>query len=143
MELPTTAAYIITVAVAGPALVELGVPELYAHLFVFWYALLCTITPPVCGNVFIAAGLAQTAWLPVAWRSMQLGIGLFILPLGFIANPAMLMISTTPLLTLAAALKVGLGVWLFSAAAINPRRQWWVPPVGALAGGVTIFAFGI
>lgn len=142
MELPTTAAYIITVAVAGPALVELGVPELYAHLFVFWYALLCTITPPVCGNVFIAAGLAQTAWLPVAWRSMQLGIGLFILPLGFIANPSMLTIASAPLLALAASLKVGLGVWMFSAAAINPKRKWWVPPLGALAGGVAIFAFG-
>jgi TRAP-type uncharacterized transport system fused permease subunit len=81
--------------------VELGVPDLYAHLFVFWYALLCTITPPVCGNVFIAAGLAQTAWLPVAWRAMQLGIGLFILPLGFIANPSMLTISAAPLLALA------------------------------------------
>ena len=77
-------------AIRSYYVVELGVPELYAHLFVFWYALLCTITPPVCGNVFIAAGLANTAWLPVAWRSMQLGIGLFILPLGFIANPSML-----------------------------------------------------
>lgn len=143
MELPTTAAYIITVAVAGPALVDLGLPELYAHLFVFWYALLCTITPPVCGNVFIAAGIANTAWLPVAWRSMQLGIGLFILPLGFVANPAMLQLGSAPLLALAASLKVGLGVWLFSAAAINPLRRWWVSPLGALAGGVLIFGFGI
>ncbi|MBN2752211.1 MAG: TRAP transporter large permease subunit, partial [Rhodospirillaceae bacterium] len=143
MELPTTAAYIITVAVAGPALVDLGLPELYAHLFVFWYALLCTITPPVCGNVFIAAGLANTAWLPVAWRSMQLGIGLFILPLGFVANPSMLLISTAPLLAILASVKVGMGVWLFSTAAINPMRQWWVPIVGTVAGGLMIFAFGI
>ncbi len=143
MELPTTAAYIITVAVAGPALVELGVPDLYAHLFVFWYALLCTITPPVCGNVFIAAGLADTAWLPVAWRAMQLGIGLFVVPLGFIANPAMLLLGSAPLLAVAASLKVGFGVWLVSAAAINPYRRWWVPPLGALAGGVVIFGFGI
>ena len=143
MELPTTAAYIITVAVAGPALTSLGLPELYAHLFAFWYALLCTITPPVCGNVFIAAGLAQTAWLPVAWRAMQLGIGLFILPLGFIANPSMLMMSSHPLLALAATLKVGLGVWLFSAAVINPHRQWWVLPAAGLAGGLVLFTFGI
>ena len=59
MEVPTTAAYVICVSVAGPALQELGLPVLQAHLFVFWYALLSTITPPVCGTVFIAAGMAE------------------------------------------------------------------------------------
>ena len=78
MELPTTAAYVICIAVAGPALVALGLPELYAHMFVFWYALLCTITPPVCGNVFIAAGIANTPWLPVAGNALRIGIGLFL-----------------------------------------------------------------
>jgi TRAP-type uncharacterized transport system fused permease subunit len=48
MEVPTTAAYVICVSVAGPALQELGMAPLHAHLFVFWYALLSTITPPVC-----------------------------------------------------------------------------------------------
>ena len=81
MELPTTAAYLICVSVAGPALVELGLPELYAHLFVFWYALLCTITPPVCGNVFIAAGIARAPWFATALRSMSVGLGLFIVPM--------------------------------------------------------------
>ncbi|WP_339853643.1 TRAP transporter fused permease subunit, partial [uncultured Nisaea sp.] len=50
MEVPTTAAYVICISVAGPALQELGLPPLTAHLFVFWYALLSTITPPVCGT---------------------------------------------------------------------------------------------
>ncbi|MFP3441294.1 TRAP transporter large permease subunit, partial [Pantoea sp. SIMBA_133] len=57
MEVPTTAAYVICVSVAGPALISLGLEPLLAHLFVFWYALLSTITPPVCGGVFIAAGM--------------------------------------------------------------------------------------
>ena len=57
MEVPTTAAYVICVSVAGPALQKLGLEPLHAHLFVFWYALLSTITPPVCGTVFIAAGM--------------------------------------------------------------------------------------
>ncbi len=56
MEVPTTAAYVICVSVAGPALTQLGLEPLQAHLFVFWFALLSTITPPVCGAVFIAAG---------------------------------------------------------------------------------------
>lgn len=122
LELPTTAAYVICAAVAAPALTDMGVPDLYAHLFVFWYALLCTITPPVCGNVFIAAGIAQTPWLPVAGNAMRLGLGLFIVPVGVIANPALLQIAATPLLALAATVKIGVGLWLVSYAIIGVRR---------------------
>lgn len=126
MELPTTAAYVICAAVAAPALVGLGVPELYAHLFVFWYALLCTITPPVCGNVFIAAGIAQTPWLPVAGTAMRLGVGLFIVPLGFIANPALLELAAAPVAALLAAIKIAAGLWLISYAVIGgPRERLW------------------
>ena len=59
MEVPTTAAYVICVSVAGPALISLGLEPLQAHLFVFWFALLSTITPPVCGTVFIASGMVN------------------------------------------------------------------------------------
>jgi TRAP transporter 4TM/12TM fusion protein len=123
MELPTTAAYVICAAVAAPALVELGVPELYAHLFVFWYALLCTITPPVCGNVFIAAGIAQTPWLPVAGNAMRLGIGLFIVPLGFIANPDLLQLAAAPLSALLAMAKLAVGLYLIAFAVIGGVRK--------------------
>jgi TRAP transporter 4TM/12TM fusion protein len=143
MELPTTAAYIIAVAVAGPALIELGLPDLYAHMFVFWYALLCTITPPVCGNVFIAAGIAQTPWIPVSLRAMQLGIGLFIVPLGFVANPSLLSLVTDPIMAVLASLKVGLGVWLISFAAIDPYRRWWSRPISVVLGAAVIFFGGI
>jgi len=87
MEVPTTAAYVICVSVAGPALIDLGLEPLQAHLFVFWFALLSTITPPVCGAVFIAAGMIGENWLKVAFSAMALGIGLYIIPLGMIANP--------------------------------------------------------
>lgn len=87
MEVPTTAAYVICVSVAGPALIDLGLEPLQAHLFVFWFALLSTITPPVCGAVFIAAGMVGENWLKVAASAMALGIGLYIIPLGMIANP--------------------------------------------------------
>jgi TRAP-type uncharacterized transport system fused permease subunit len=118
MELPTTAAYVICAAVAAPALVGMGVPDLYAHLFVFWYALLCTITPPVCGNVFIAAGIARTPWLPVAGNAMRLGVGLFIVPLGFIANPALLELAAAPL-DAGGDGKDRRGLWLISYAVIG------------------------
>ena len=143
MELPTTAAYVICIAVAGPALVELGLPELQAHMFVFWYALLCTITPPVCGNVFIAAGIAITPWLPVAGNALRIGVGLFLVPLGFIANPSLLLVLESPALAFLAMAKVGLGIWLLSFVAIDMGRRP-LPALGALVGGVVLlFFFGI
>jgi TRAP transporter 4TM/12TM fusion protein len=141
MELPTTAAYVICIAVAGPALIALGLPPLHAHMFVFWYALLCTITPPVCGNVFIASTIAQTPWLPVALRAMRIGLGLFVVPLGFIANPSMLGALTDPWAALAATIKVGIGIWFLSYGFIADTPIW--KRLGAFAiGGAIVFAYG-
>jgi len=84
MEVPTTAAYIICVSVAGPALIDMGLDVLLVHLFVFWFALLSTITPPVCGTVFIASGMVNENWIKVSITSMTLGIGLYFIPLGMI-----------------------------------------------------------
>ncbi len=142
MELPTTAAYVICIAVAGPALEKLGLSPLQAHLFVFWYALLCTITPPVCGNVFIAASIADTPWLPVAWRAMRLGSGLFIVPLGFVANPSMLAILTDPWMALAATAKVGLGLYFISYALIGGQTPAWKLGGSFLLGMGLVFLFG-
>ncbi len=96
MEVPTTAAYVICVSVAGPALMKLGLDPLQAHLFVFWFALLSTITPPVCGAVFIAAGMIEENWLKVAMTAMSLGLGLYLIPLGMITWPALIKLPTDP-----------------------------------------------
>jgi TRAP-type uncharacterized transport system fused permease subunit len=116
------------------------VPELYAHLFVFWYALLCTITPPVCGNVFIAAAIAQTPWLPVAGNAMRLGVGLFVVPLAFIANPALLELAADPLGALTAMAQIALGLWLISYAVIGAVRErlWEAMRVVALPAGLGV-----
>ncbi|MGY6633985.1 MAG: TRAP transporter permease [Alkalilacustris sp.] len=143
MELPTTAAYVICVAVAGPALVALGLPELYAHLFVFWYALLCTITPPVCGNVFIAAGIAKAPWLAVAGRSMSVGLGLFIVPLGFVANPSLLQLADAPVLALLALCKILAGLYLISRGVVGTLPGWPARIGAAVMGLVVIFALGV
>lgn len=118
MEVPTTAAYVICVSVAGPALIELGLQPLQAHLFVFWFALLSTITPPVCGAVFIAAGMVGDNWLRVAGYAMALGLGLYLIPLGMIAHPALIELSATPLSALGAAVQVALGLTAVSYAVI-------------------------
>ncbi|MFT5658258.1 MAG: TRAP transporter 4TM/12TM fusion protein [Gammaproteobacteria bacterium] len=118
MEVPTTAAYVICIAVAGPALMQLGLQPLETHLFVFWYALISTITPPVCGAVFIAAGMIGENWLKVALKSMALGVGLYIIPLGMIANPQLIQLSTDPLGALGAFVQMCLGLLCISYAII-------------------------
>lgn len=121
MEVPTTAAYVICISVAGPALQKLGLAPLQAHLFVFWFALLSTITPPVCGAVFIAAGMVEENWLKVAFTAMALGVGLYIIPLGMIANPALIGLADTPVWALVAFVKVGLGLAAVSYGLISAR----------------------
>lgn len=124
MEVPTTAAYVICVSVAGPALIELGLAPLQAHLFVFWFALISTITPPVCGAVFIAAGMVGENWLKVALSAMALGVGLYVIPLGMIAAPDLIALSTTPFAALLAAGKIALGLAALSFGAIAPGPVW-------------------
>jgi len=143
MEVPTTAAYVICISVAGPALQQLGLPALQAHLFVFWYALLSTITPPVCGTVFIAAGMAETPWVPVAGQAMRLGLGLYLVPLAFVANPALIAPDAAPLLALVALGKIGFGLWLVSRALIGAGDPLWQRAAALAGGGVAIFAFGL
>jgi len=119
MEVPTTAAYVICISVAGPALQKLGVDPLIANLFVFWFALLSTITPPVCGAVFIAAGMVGTNWLRVALSAMALGIGLYVIPLGMIANPQIIALNTAPLAAIAVFAKLLLGLAALSYGVIS------------------------
>ncbi len=124
MEVPTTAAYVIAVSVAGPALISLGVEPLQAHLFIFWFALLSTITPPVCGTVFIAAGMVGENWLKVAIFAMALGIGLYLIPLGMIANPYLIKLTDFPLLAIFSAVKIALALIIISYAIIAPTKLW-------------------
>jgi TRAP transporter 4TM/12TM fusion protein len=131
MEVPTTAAYVICVSVAGPALERLGLEPLEAHLFVFWFALLSTITPPVCGAVFIAAGMVGENWLRVALAAMALGLGLYLIPLAMIAWPALLEVADRPAAAGVAFAAVALGLALLSRAVIAPGR-----PLPRLALGV-------
>lgn len=122
MEVPTTAAYVICVSVAGPALQKLGLEPLLAHLFVFWFALLSTITPPVCGAVFIAAGMVGENWLKVAMTSMALGVGLYIIPLGMIANPAIIDFISSPIIAFVMFVKLALGLAATSYGIISKRH---------------------
>ena len=140
MEVPTTAAYVICVSVAGPALIDLGLAPLTVHLFIFWYALLSTITPPVCGGVFIAAGMVGENWGKVALTAMSLGIGLYLIPIGMIVHPHLLTIDSTPVLSLLAFAKVLVSLAAVSYAIIGQKHL--AKRVGCLAIGVGLLVVG-
>ncbi|WP_282027114.1 TRAP transporter permease [Limimaricola cinnabarinus] len=141
MEVPTTAAYVICVSVAGPALIELGLAPLQAHLFVFWFALLSTITPPVCGAVFIAAGMIGESWLKVALTAMALGVGLYVIPLGMIANPDMIGLAEAPMAALVAFGRVAIGLTLLSAGLIGARQP--LPTAALCVSGIAVVFSGL
>lgn len=90
MGIPTTAAYVLVAATLAPALIKIGVSPIAAHMFVFYYATLSVITPPVCVGVFVAAGLAGVPWPGVARRAVMLGAVTYVIPFLFLLYPGML-----------------------------------------------------
>jgi TRAP transporter 4TM/12TM fusion protein len=91
MGVPTTAAYVLAASVVGPALIKLGVLPLAAHMFLFYFAIISAITPPVCAAVYVAAALARAPWLSTAFHACRLGIAAFIGPFMFVYAPALLL----------------------------------------------------
>ena len=90
MGMPTTPAYIIQATLVAPALVDLGASPLAAHLFVFYYAVLGQITPPVAVAAFAAAPIAGAGSSAVGWRAFALGVPAYVIPFLFVANPELL-----------------------------------------------------
>lgn len=91
MGLPTTAAYVLVAAVLAPALTAVGVAPLSAHLFVFYFATLSVITPPVCVAVFVGSGIADTNWLPAAGEAVRLAAVTYVVPFLLLLYPGMTM----------------------------------------------------
>lgn len=112
--LPTTAAYVMVALLSAPVLAEAGVSLLAAHLFVFYFANLSAITPPVAIGALIAANLAGAPFLRTAMESMRLALPAFVLPFLFVLNPAVIGIDATPLQQLAAAGSAALALLLFT-----------------------------
>ncbi|ANT62305.1 C4-dicarboxylate ABC transporter permease [Salipiger sp. CCB-MM3] len=91
MGLPTTAAYVLVAAVLAPAMTAVGVDPLAAHLFVFYFATISVITPPVCVAVFVGSGIANTNWLPAAGEAVRLGAVTYLVPFLLLLYPGMTM----------------------------------------------------
>ncbi len=95
MGVPTTANYCIMAATCAPILVQMGVPMVAAHFFVFYFGIVADLTPPVALAAYAGAAIAQANPMKTALTSTKLAIGAFIVPYVFALNPAMLFIDTT------------------------------------------------
>jgi TRAP transporter 4TM/12TM fusion protein len=151
--IPTTATYIILVAVAAPALAQLQVEPLVAHFFVFYYGVLADITPPVALAAYAAAGIAGANPFRTGNTAFRLGIAKALVPFVFVYSPALLIVTegftwSAFAITLTGAMLGigGLGVAFsgYFLAMMSRAERWWVGLVSLLfiAPGVQTMALG-
>lgn len=140
MGSPTTANYVITSTIAAPAIILLGVPDLSAHLFVFYFGIVADITPPVALAAFAAAGVSGGDPIKTGVNASKLAIGAFIIPYMFVLSPELLMIDTTwyyliwvVFTALAGMMAIGAGVIGYWLRKLNPLER-----LLGIAGGLML-----
>ena len=95
MGVPTTANYVITSTIAAPALVQMGVPVLAAHMFVFYFGIIADVTPPVALAAYAGSGISGGNPLWTGVNASKLAIAAFIIPYMFVLSPTLLMMDAT------------------------------------------------
>jgi len=140
MGVPTTAAYAIAGAVVAPGLIRIGVPPLSAHMFIFYFAILSAITPPVALASFAAASMARADMWKTSVIAVKLGLATFIVPYMFWISPALLAQGPLPGILQAFA-TASLGVYLLACSTEGWMRNGPLPlPLRLLsaAGGLAL-----
>lgn len=99
MGLPTSACYILTSTIAATTITQLGGTPLQAHMFVFYFGILASVTPPVATGAFAAAGLAGSDTTKTGFMALRLAIAGFIIPYMFFFSPELLLPDGIPILT--------------------------------------------
>jgi TRAP transporter 4TM/12TM fusion protein len=94
LSLPTTVVYVTLAVLVGPALAQLGIVPLAAHLFLFYFGMLSLITPPDCLATYAAAAIAKADFWKTGWTGMRLGIVAYIVPFVFVYHPALILYGT-------------------------------------------------
>lgn len=115
MGLPTTACYIIAGSIAISILKGAGIYDLPAHMFILYFSVLSTVTPPVALSSYVAAGIANANLNKVGWTALRLAMVGFIIPYFFVYSPAMLLIADTKLQIVGAAITGLAGVYFMAA----------------------------
>lgn len=145
MGLPSIPAYIITAAIAAPALAKLGIAPAAAHMFSFYYAMFANLTPPVALASFAAAGLSGGDPMKTGFASVKLAIAGFIVPFMFVFSPQLMLINTTVFEGVWTAASACIGVFLLAVATegyfLAPLALWL--RIIVLAGSLGLMYPGI
>ena len=115
MGLPTTAAYIITSTIVAPALIEMDVMPIAAHMFIFYFACMSAITPPVAIASYAAAGISNSNPNTTGWVAFKLGLAAFIVPYLFVYNPTLIAQGTISAI-ITSGIAAIIGIFFFAAA---------------------------
>ena len=135
MGMPTTAAYAVAASVVAPGLVRLGIPPLTAHMFVFYYAVISTITPPVALSAYAGAAIAGGDAMKTSMVAFKYGLAAFLVPFMFFYSPALLMQGETIVILRVVATAL-IGVWFLAGAV----QGWFLGPMPWLLRGILLAA---
>ncbi|WP_019880035.1 TRAP transporter permease [Succinispira mobilis] len=119
MGVPTTANYVITSTIAAPALEQMGIPILAAHMFAFYFGIVADVTPPVALAAYAGAGIAGSNPMRTGVVAAKLAIAAFIIPYVFVLSPTILMINATIPTLIMATLTALIGMWGLSISMIG------------------------
>lgn len=127
MGMPTVAAYALVAVLVAPALVDFGITPIAAHLFIFYFAVVANITPPIAVAAFASAPLAGTTMCQAAMQAMRIGVLIYVVPFLFVFDEALLLLEG-PQQTLVSVGSAVIGVVLLGAAIVGylARRISWL-----------------
>ena len=145
MGVPTTANYVITSTIAAPALIQMDVPVLAAHMFVFYFGIIADVTPPVALAAYAASGISGGKPLLTGVNASKLAIAAFIIPYIFVLSPELLMINATPTGILWAVATAIIGMVGLSSAMIGYLyyHSTWYERIILFASGLLMIIPGI
>jgi TRAP-type uncharacterized transport system fused permease subunit len=143
LGLPIIVSYLVLAVLVAPALTQMGVDPLAAHLFIFFFALVSDLTPPVAPGAFVAAGIAGADMMKTAWMACRLGLVVYILPYMFVYNNALLLKGDLSEIVLSAitafigvyALACGIQGYMFRPAKIYERVLFFIAAIGLIKPG--------
>ena len=142
MGVPTTANYCIMAATCAPILVRMGVPDIAAHFFVFYFGIVADLTPPVALAAYAGAAITQANPMKTAFTSTKLAIGAFIVPYIFALNPAMLFVDTSVPEVILIVVTSIVGMFAISAALegyIVGHMKWYERVISIVGGLLLIY----
>jgi TRAP transporter 4TM/12TM fusion protein len=143
MGIPTIPNYIITSSIAAPALLELGVPLIVSHMFVFYFGIMADLTPPVALACFAAAPIAKESGLKISLWAIRIAVAGFIVPFMAVYNPALMLQGDSLLATLYVVFKAALAIGIWGAiftGFLQIKMPWWERALGFAAGTSLILA---